>query len=94
MKPVISAMCDVLNIPEFIDQFCWATRSKSKNKYWYFNKGNDYKCFDVTFGDPKSKRKDLNQTNIGLFVQQDGLPIGGTGLAGNTSDVIWFREAM
>ena len=50
--------------------------------------------FDVTFGDPKSKRKDLKQANIGLFVQQDGLPIGGTALAGNTSDVIWFREAM
>lgn len=50
--------------------------------------------FDVTFGDPKSGRKDLKQANIGLFVQQDGLPIGGTGLAGNTSDVMWFREAM
>jgi transposase len=50
--------------------------------------------FDVTFGDPKSKRKDLKQANIGLFVQQNGLPIGGNGLAGNTSDVVWFREAM
>lgn len=51
-------------------------------------------AFDVTFGDPKSKRKDLKQANIGLFVQQDGLPIGGNGLSGNTSDVVWFREAM
>ena len=50
--------------------------------------------FDVTFGDPKIGRKDLKQANIGLFVQQNGLPIGGTALAGNTSDVIWFREAM
>jgi transposase len=50
--------------------------------------------FDVTFGDPKSKRKDLKQANIGLFVQQDGLPLGGTGLSGNTSDVVWFRDAM
>ena len=50
--------------------------------------------FDITFGDPKSGRKDLKQANIGLFVQQDGLPIGGTSLAGNTSDVAWFREAM
>ena len=50
--------------------------------------------FDVTFGDPKSGRKDLKQANIGLFVQQDGLPIGGDGLAGNTSDVTWFRDAM
>jgi len=50
--------------------------------------------FDVMFGDPKSKRKDLKQANIGLFVQQDGLPIGGDGLAGNTSDVTWFRDAM
>jgi|GEM_PF-620651 len=50
--------------------------------------------FDITFGDPKSGRKDLKQANIGLFVQQEGLPIGGAGLAGNTSDVVWFREAM
>jgi len=50
--------------------------------------------FDVAFGDPKSGRKDLKQANIGLFVQQDGLPIGGDGLAGDTSDVIWFRQAM
>jgi transposase len=50
--------------------------------------------FDVTFGDPKSKRKDLKQANIGLFVQQNGLPLGGTGLSGNTSDVVWFRDAM
>ena len=50
--------------------------------------------FNITFGDPKSGRKDLKQANIGLFVQQDGLPIGGTALAGNTSDVVWFREAM
>jgi transposase len=50
--------------------------------------------FDITFGDPKSGRKDLKQANIGLFVQQDGLPIGGASLAGNTSDVVWFREAM
>ena len=50
--------------------------------------------FDVTFGDPKSKRKDLKQANIGLLIQQAGLPIGGTALAGNTSDVVWFREAM
>ena len=50
--------------------------------------------FDVTFGDPKSKRKDLKQANIGLLIQQAGLPIGGTSLAGNTSDVVWFRDAM
>ena len=50
--------------------------------------------FDVTFGDPKSRRKDLKQANIGLLIQQAGLPIGGTALAGNTSDVVWFREAM
>jgi len=50
--------------------------------------------FDVMFGDPKSGRKDLKQANIGLFVQQDGLPIGGDGLAGNTSDITWFRDAM
>ena len=42
--------------------------------------------FDVTFGDPKSGRKDLKQANIGLFVQQNGLPVGGNGLAGNTKE--------
>ncbi len=50
--------------------------------------------FDVMLGHPKSGRTDLKQANIGLFVQQDGLPIGGDGLAGNTSDVTWFRDAM
>lgn len=50
--------------------------------------------FDVSYGHPKSGRVDLKQANIGLFVQQEGLPLGGTGLAGNTSDVVWFREAM
>ena len=59
----------------------------------------DYKdiatgIFDITYGDPKSGRKDLKQANIGLVVQQDGLPIAGTGLSGNTSDVVWFRKAM
>ena len=50
--------------------------------------------FNVTFGDPKSKRKNLKQLNIGLFVQQNGLPLGGNALSGNKSDVKWFREAL
>lgn len=50
--------------------------------------------FKITYGDPKSKRKDLKQMNIGLFVEQNGLPIGGNALSGNKSDVKWFREAL
>ena len=52
------------------------------------------KDFEVTYGDPKSKRKEFKQLNIGLFVQQDGFPVGGNALSGNKSDVIWFREAL
>lgn len=57
-------------------------------------KSSEEKDFKVTFGDPKSKRRDLKQLNIGLFVQQNGLPIGGNALSGNTSDVVWFRDAL
>ena len=52
------------------------------------------KDFEITYGDPKSKRKEFKQLNIGLYVQQNGFPIGGNALSGNTSDVIWFREAL
>lgn len=52
------------------------------------------KDFDITYGDPKSKRKEFKQLNIGLFVQQNGFPIGGNALSGNKSDVVWFREAL
>lgn len=50
--------------------------------------------FEVVYGDPKSKRKDLKQFNIGLFVDQTGVPLGGNALSGNTSDALWFREAL
>lgn len=50
--------------------------------------------FEVVYGDPKSKRKDLKQFNIGLFVDQNGLPLGGNALSGNTSDAVWFRDAL
>ena len=50
--------------------------------------------FDITFGHPKNKRVDLKQLMIGATVQQNGLPIGGKGLAGNTSDAVYFRDAM
>lgn len=52
------------------------------------------KDFEITYGDPKSKRKEFKQLNIGLFVQQNGFPIGGNALSGNKSDVTWFREAL
>lgn len=50
--------------------------------------------FEITYGDPKSKRKDLKQLNIGMFVQQNGFPVGGNALSGNKSDAIWFRDAL
>lgn len=50
--------------------------------------------FEITYGDPKSKRKDLKQLNIGMFVQQNGFPVGGNALSGNSSDAIWFRDAL
>ena len=50
--------------------------------------------FDITFGHPKNKRVDLKQVMVGATVQQNGLPIGGKGLAGNTSDAVYFRDAM
>jgi transposase len=56
--------------------------------------GTPLENFDITYGDPKSKRRDLKQLNIGLCVQQCGLPVGGNALSGNKSDAIWFREAM
>ena len=52
------------------------------------------KDFEITYGDPKSKRKDLKQFNMGIFVQQNGFPIGGSALSGNNSDAVWFRDAL
>lgn len=50
--------------------------------------------FEITYGNPKSKRTDLKQLNIGMFVQQNGFPVGGNALSGNNSDAVWFRDAL
>jgi transposase len=55
--------------------------------------GEPYGDFDVCYGNSKDKRPDLKQFMIGAGVQQDGLPIMGRILAGNTSDKRWNPEA-
>ena len=49
--------------------------------------------FDVCYGNSKDHRPDLKQFMIGAGVQQDGLPVMGQILAGNTSDKRWNPEA-
>jgi transposase len=56
--------------------------------------GVPFKDFDVTFGNSKDKRPDLKQFMIGLCTQQDGLPVWGEGLKGNTSDKKWNPETV
>jgi len=48
----------------------------------------------VQYGKPKNGRKDLKLVTLAGAVQQNGLPIFGEGLSGNTSDAVWFRDAM
>jgi transposase len=52
-----------------------------------------YGDFDICYGHSKDMRPDLKQFMIGASVQQDGLPIMGQILAGNTSDKKWNPEA-
>jgi hypothetical protein len=52
-----------------------------------------YGDFDICYGNSKDKRPDLKQFVIGASVQQDGLPIMGQILAGNTSDKRWNPKA-
>ena len=55
--------------------------------------GEPYGDFDICYGNSKDKRPDLKQLMIGAGVQQDGLPIMGQILAGNTSDKRWNPKA-
>ena len=55
--------------------------------------GTPYGDFDICHGNSKDKRPDLKQFVIGAGVQQDGLPIMGQILAGNTSDKRWNPKA-
>ncbi|MZP31495.1 IS1634 family transposase, partial [Heliobacterium undosum] len=49
--------------------------------------------FDVNRGHSKDLRPDLKQFKIGAAVQENGLPIMGQLLSGNTADVTWNPEA-
>jgi transposase len=55
--------------------------------------GEPYGDFDICYGNSKDQRPDLKQFVIGAGVQQDGLPIMGQILAGNTSDKRWNPKA-
>ncbi|MGL5719738.1 MAG: IS1634 family transposase, partial [Alphaproteobacteria bacterium] len=48
----------------------------------------------ITFGHSKDKRPDLKQIKMGLSVQQQGLPLSGEIIVGNTSDQVWNPEAV
>ena len=50
--------------------------------------------FIIACGAPKRKRTDLKAHTLGLAVQQDGVPPFVKPLPGNTSDAVWFREAL
>jgi transposase len=63
-------------------------------EYDNYNNDNKDKDFNIDYGKPKNKRTDLKQVNFGSAVQQDLLPLFGEGLSGNTSDAVYFREAM
>ena len=49
--------------------------------------------FSVCYGFSKDKRPDLKQFKFGLGVQQNGLPVAGEVLSGNTSDALWNPTA-
>lgn len=54
-------------------------------------KDND---FAINYGKPKNNRTDLKLATFASAVQQDSLPLFGEGLSGNSSDAVYFREAM
>ena len=59
-----------------------------------YNDGS-YGDFEITYcGAPKNNRKDLKAFTIGAAVQQNKLPLLAQALSGNTSDAIWFRDAL
>jgi len=60
----------------------------------YEKEEDDDDDFNITYGKAKDKRDDLKLVTIGNSAQQDGLPLFGEALSGNSSDAVWFREAM
>lgn len=50
--------------------------------------------FSITYGHSKDRRPDLKQFKFGLSVQENGLPISGELLSGNTSDKNWTPDAV
>lgn len=50
--------------------------------------------FEIDYGHSKDHRPDLKQIKIGLSVQENGIPLTGELLSGNTSDRRWNGEAV
>jgi transposase len=51
--------------------------------------------FNATFcGAPKSGRKDLKAVTLGAGVQENKIPFFFQALSGNSSDAVWFRDAL
>lgn len=50
--------------------------------------------FNICHGHSKDLRKDLKQIMMGLVVQQDGMPLLGNVLSGNTSDKTWNGDVI
>jgi len=88
MELVISLVCLVLleahNVG--IDRVHLDTTSKSVQ-------GIYNGATSICFGHSKDLRPDLKQIKFGIGVQQDGLPVAGEVLSGNTSDVKWNIDA-
>jgi transposase len=57
-------------------------------------KGGEAKPFEITYGHSKDHRADLKQLKLGLWVQQEGLPLSGELLSGNKSDQVWNPHAV
>jgi len=53
-----------------------------------------FKDFEILRGNSKDKRPDLKQFMIGLATQQNGLPVWGEPLKGNTSDKKWNPKTV
>lgn len=93
MKELISRIClTMLQAHDIsIESLHLDTTSISvEGSYEDANEGD----FKINQGHSKDYRPDLKQFKIGAAVQQDGLPMMGQLLSGNTSDKEWNPEAV
>ena len=90
MKEMVSNICLTMlkahNIP--IESLHFDTTSVSVEGVYESEDGND-NDFVICYGHSKDLRPDLKQFKIGAAVQQNGLPVMGELLSGNTSDREW-----